>query len=186
MSNGMDWCCDLRQPGAGANLNRTIVAHLHRHAEDESSVASAQRVIEACLADALRESAAGVVWVSLNRYDIQPTSVGTTADCVADVELAVSEACANVLDHSGPGDVYQVIVELANRRCAISVIDKGHGFDFSTLRDGQADLDAESRRGVGLMRALVDRVQFTSEPQVGPSCASSSNSTSTPGRRPAA
>lgn len=93
--------------------------------------------------------------------------VGAAAECVDDVELAASEACANVADHSGPGDVYEVTVELANRQCAISVIDKGHGFDFTSLPRGLADTDAESGRGVGLMRALVDRVHFTSEPQVG-------------------
>ena len=93
--------------------------------------------------------------------------LGTKPECTADVELALTEACANVLEHSGPGDVYEVTVELADRRCAISVTDKGHGFDFATLPQGPAELHAESGRGVSLMRALVDRVHFTSEPQAG-------------------
>ena len=32
--------------------------------------------------------------------------VGVAAECVSDVEVALSEACTNVLVHSGPGDEY--------------------------------------------------------------------------------
>ena len=38
--------------------------------------------------------------------------VGVTDDCTHDVELALSEACSNVLLHSGPGREYDVRLEL--------------------------------------------------------------------------
>ena len=89
-----------------------------------------------------------------------------TADCTSAVELAVTEACANVLEHAGHGRAYQVSVELADRRCVICAIDEGQGFDLAAVSDG-ADADAESGRGVKLMRTLVECVDCTTEPQVG-------------------
>jgi serine/threonine-protein kinase RsbW len=91
---------------------------------------------------------------------------GVAAECRADVELAVTEACANVLDHSHVDDEYEVQVAVDQKRCQIRVVDTGHGFDFSSL-DGRADLAAERGRGVQLMKALVDNVHFQSEPEAG-------------------
>ena len=91
---------------------------------------------------------------------------GVTADCRTDVELAVTEACANVLDHSQIEDEYEVRVAITTRRCEIRVVDTGRGFDFSTLSD-TIDLDDERGRGVLLMRALVDQIRFESRPEQG-------------------
>jgi serine/threonine-protein kinase RsbW len=46
------------------------------------------------------------------------------------------------------------------------VLDRGDGFDAATVRY-QEDDDAESGRGLTLMRALVDNLNFVSEPKVG-------------------
>ena len=94
-------------------------------------------------------------------------NVGVDEEYVHDVEVALSEACGNVLRHSGPGDEYEVNVELTGRTCTIRVIDTGRGFDFATLVDGETDLQAERGRGVNLMHALVDRVKFISKPEAG-------------------
>jgi serine/threonine-protein kinase RsbW len=91
---------------------------------------------------------------------------GVTRACRADVELAVTEACANVLDHSQAGDEYEVKVAVDERLCQIRVIDRGHGFDFATL-DGDTDPGSERGRGVQLMKALVDNIRFESEPEAG-------------------
>lgn len=93
--------------------------------------------------------------------------LGVEPECRADIEIALTEACTNVLDHSGPGDEYQVNVSVDGRVCVIRVIDTGHGFDAGTLADMGDDLAAERGRGVGLMRALVDHIQFISKPEAG-------------------
>ena len=98
--------------------------------------------------------------------DTSMRSVGVVGACVDDVTLALTEACTNVLQHSGPGDEYEVSVRLTDDVCAIEVVDLGHGFDASALA-GAADADAERGRGVQLMRLLVDRVQFVSKPEAG-------------------
>jgi serine/threonine-protein kinase RsbW len=91
---------------------------------------------------------------------------GVSADSIHDVELAISEACANVIQHAIDSEGYEVSIELAADRCAITVLDRGDGFDATQVRD-QADIDAESGRGLSLMRALVDNLNFVSEPKIG-------------------
>jgi serine/threonine-protein kinase RsbW len=47
------------------------------------------------------------------------------------------------------------------------VVDVGHGFDSRRLQEAGADAEAERGRGLMLMNALVDRVQFASRPEDG-------------------
>jgi serine/threonine-protein kinase RsbW len=93
--------------------------------------------------------------------------VGVESTCVYDVELALSEACTNVLLHSGPGDQFIVRLDLEDHIGVIRVIDVGRGFDSARLRSEHPALEAERGRGLGLMQALVDRVDFTSRPEAG-------------------
>lgn len=89
---------------------------------------------------------------------------GVRHEHISDVELAITEACANVIDHAADTDSFEVQVEVAADRCSISVLDHGTGFDG--ISEQGAD-DAETGRGVRLMQALVDRLAFRNEPQAG-------------------
>jgi serine/threonine-protein kinase RsbW len=91
--------------------------------------------------------------------------VGVDETCVYDVELALSEACTNVLLHSGPGDQYIVRLDLEDELGVLRIVDAGHGFDSARVLDALPE--AERGRGLGMMQALVDRVDFTSRPEVG-------------------
>jgi serine/threonine-protein kinase RsbW len=93
--------------------------------------------------------------------------VGVADNCVHDVELALSEACTNVLLHSGPGDEYEVRLDVEDEHCAIRVVDVGHGFDSVRLKAATPAPDAEQGRGLSLMHALVDRVQLASRSEEG-------------------
>jgi serine/threonine-protein kinase RsbW len=92
--------------------------------------------------------------------------LGVAQTCADDIQVALSEACTNVILHAGPGDVYEVVVDVDDRCCTIRVIDRGVGFDA-----GEARLDAEdsseSGRGMGLMHALVDEVLFETKAEAG-------------------
>ena len=88
-------------------------------------------------------------------------------DCVTDVEVAITEACTNVVKHSSGHDEYDVKVEIDGRTCEISVSDAGLGFDHATHPAELAHPSAESGRGIALMRALVDNVRFVSRPADG-------------------
>ena len=92
--------------------------------------------------------------------------LGVEAECVGDIEVALTEACTNVLEHSAAGDEYEVQVQLAEHDCVIRIVDHGRGFDTGAPRQ-PADHGAESGRGIALMHALVDRVKFRSLPEEG-------------------
>ena len=91
---------------------------------------------------------------------------GVTDEDVHDVQLAITEACANVIDHASDSDTYEVQVELAADQCTITVVDQGGGFD-ATAVPSTAEPDAETGRGLALMRTLTDNVAFRNEPQAG-------------------
>ncbi|MFL6239832.1 MAG: ATP-binding protein [Actinomycetes bacterium] len=97
--------------------------------------------------------------------------VGVLEEVSHDIQLALTEACANVLRHSGPGDSYDVSVTIGPDDCEIRVVDIGHGFDHASVLEtadlGTPDLNAERGRGLGLMHALVDHVELRSEPEAG-------------------
>ena len=101
--------------------------------------------------------------------------LGIDPDCVYDVEVAVTEACTNVLKHAqGARDEYEVEFTIDPRRASIRIKDTGRGFDPSSLADAHEDapdlhldLTEEGGRGIMLMRALVDELEFTSEPEAG-------------------
>jgi serine/threonine-protein kinase RsbW len=93
--------------------------------------------------------------------------VGVEETCVDDVELALSEACTNVLLHSGPGDQFVVRLDLEDRLGVLRVIDVGHGFDSAKMQATDDLVEAERGRGLGVMQAVVDRVDLTSRPEAG-------------------
>jgi serine/threonine-protein kinase RsbW len=83
---------------------------------------------------------------------------------IDEVALALTEACANVVDHAHDQEAYQVDVAIDDRLCRISVLDDGEGFDPDAVADaGGQPTDADRGRGLVLMRALVDRLQFVQD-----------------------
>ena len=78
---------------------------------------------------------------------------------IEEIVLALTEACANVVQHAGEHEEYQVDVAITDDTCRISVLDEGHGFDFekATVPEGSP---LEAGRGLVLMQALVDDLKF--------------------------
>lgn len=94
--------------------------------------------------------------------------LGVQEEVTSDIEVALTEACTNVLDHAQGAEEYEVSAGIDGQLCVIEVIDRGASdFDPAVLGHGQADADAEEGRGIQLMRALVDRVHFDNRAQVG-------------------
>ena len=94
--------------------------------------------------------------------------LGVQPETISDIELALTEACTNVLDHSETDTEYEVSVGVDGTACLIEVIDRGaHPFDGSVQGLLDAPETAEDGRGIQLMRALVDRVEFVNKPREG-------------------
>ncbi|WP_104528410.1 ATP-binding protein [Blastococcus saxobsidens] len=82
---------------------------------------------------------------------------------IEEIVLALTEACANVVDHVHDQEAYQVEVSIDDELCRISVLDQGEGFDPGSVQTGGQPTDAERGRGLILMNALVDRLQFVQD-----------------------
>ncbi|MGC9498132.1 ATP-binding protein [Streptomyces sp. WG7] len=102
-------------------------------------------------------------------------TAGVDPDVSFDLSVALSEACANAVEHGGgdePGDssqAYRVTAYLDGELCRIEVADTGPGFPAATPgRPGKAvrpvSYDAEDGRGLGLIRELADHVHIGSGP----------------------
>jgi serine/threonine-protein kinase RsbW len=95
------------------------------------------------------------------------STFGVTRDCGDDIALALSEACTNVIEHAATSDEYEVRLQVDERHCAISVTNTGNGFDFRSLAGAMPDEESPRGRGVAIMRAVMDNVDFVSEPATG-------------------
>jgi serine/threonine-protein kinase RsbW len=94
-------------------------------------------------------------------------TLGIHAETVSDIELALTEACTNVLDHAHGDDDYTVSAGIDGDCCIIEVIDRGADFDGASRGHLEVEASAENGRGIQLMRALVDRLEFQSRPTDG-------------------
>jgi serine/threonine-protein kinase RsbW len=93
---------------------------------------------------------------------------GMSASDIAKLELAVDEACANVIEHAyGPAqDTKEVSIRATfdDDMVQIDVVDTGKGFDpAGVLHKGVDQLVAERRSGglgMRLMKTLMDEVHY--------------------------
>jgi serine/threonine-protein kinase RsbW len=85
----------------------------------------------------------------------------------ADLEIALPEACANVVTHAVGADSFEVRLDVADDRCAIDVLDNGAGFDTAAVAAAPPATGSERGRGLFLIRALSDNVRMQSTPRTG-------------------
>lgn len=97
---------------------------------------------------------------------------GLCQECVDDILLSVSEACANAIEHGGPNTGYEVETEFAPGWYEMRVSHSGRAPDMAALADRFTSphtplpgLETESGRGISLMRYLMDEVDFRGEPR---------------------
>jgi serine/threonine-protein kinase RsbW len=128
-----------------------LVLHLPR---DVASVPVSRQVLDGCL-----------------------ETLGITPDTRADIALALSEACANVVQHAGLGEEYQVQVGVGNGRCVIEVVNTGSEADGEwadgewadgvTLTSDPVPPTAEHGRGLKIINAVMDNLQLTGNERQG-------------------
>ncbi|MFF0745750.1 ATP-binding protein [Streptomyces sp. NPDC004111] len=103
-------------------------------------------------------------------------TAGVDPDISYDLSVALSEACANAVEHggddaSGPHSAqYRVTAYLDGEKCRIEVTDSGPGFPPVRCRGTRAARPAhtrESGRGLCLIEQLADHVHFRNRPRPG-------------------
>ncbi len=85
--------------------------------------------------------------------------VGAPGDASEDVQLAVTEACANAVRHSDVNE-YVVHLNVDDSLCEVEIVDLGGGFDPAAVPAPDVS-EMENGRGLFLMQELVDDLQFT-------------------------
>jgi serine/threonine-protein kinase RsbW len=99
-------------------------------------------------------------------------TAGVDPDISYDLSVALSEACANAVEHGGdtehgtPSEAYRVTAYLDGEKCRIEVADSGPGF-ARTQSVRSAPSEAENGRGLCLIQELADHVHIGNKPGVG-------------------
>ncbi|GAA1358983.1 ATP-binding protein [Streptomyces beijiangensis] len=106
-------------------------------------------------------------------------TAGVDPDISFDLSIALSEACANAVEHGGYGEdagpasaAYRVTAFLDGERCRIEVTDSGPGFPVRRRRRTAAAAqqehdnqhESENGRGLGLIEELCDHSDFRNRP----------------------
>lgn len=102
-------------------------------------------------------------------------TAGVDPDVSYDLSVALSEACANAVEHGGAGTPggapggYRVTAYLDGEKCRIEVTDSGPGFPGTSLHGCPAPRPAatetdEHGRGLCLIEELADHVQLGNKP----------------------
>ena len=92
--------------------------------------------------------------------------VGVERSCAADVELALTEGCANAVRHATSSDCYRVTFQLDREAAKVTIADSGHGFSPNGAHRMAAAL-SEGGRGLALMEMLMDEADFRVEEGLG-------------------
>ncbi len=99
------------------------------------------------------------------------TQAGLESSDIAKLELAVDEACANVIEHAYGHDATKEVVIRAtfdDETLRIEVEDTGRGFDPGTVKPEEVEKLIHERKtgglGMRLMKTLMDEVHY----EIGP------------------
>ena len=103
---------------------------------------------------------------TMKRLGIEP-SVGSR------VQLAIDEACTNIIKHaySQDKDTIALSLQLAGEELIVTIVDKGRPFDPTSVPAPDLDADLEDRRigglGIHFMKSLMDQVVYAFDPKAG-------------------
>lgn len=103
------------------------------------------------------------------------TTVGAQAGLaeneIAKLELAVDEACANVIEHAYGHDASKEVIVRANfdgDSITFEIVDTGKGFDPSQIQQEELESLIAKRKdgglGMRLIKTLMDEVQYEMVP----------------------
>ncbi|WP_367322053.1 ATP-binding protein [Streptomyces sp. HUAS ZL42] len=97
-------------------------------------------------------------------------TAGVDPDVSYDLSVALSEACANAVEHGGDtalggySEAYRVTAYLDGEKCRIEVADAGPGFTGGDRIARPVYGEAEHGRGLYLIQELADHVHIGNKP----------------------
>ncbi|MFL6001494.1 MAG: ATP-binding protein [Nocardioides sp.] len=103
--------------------------------------------------------------VSLARHALgEALSIpGVSPECIHEAQLALSEACSNVLRHLTPGQNFEVLINIGEVELTVHVLDGEAQSPHDRKLANWPDTDAEHDGGLTLMTAFADHASFESD-----------------------
>jgi serine/threonine-protein kinase RsbW len=83
-------------------------------------------------------------------------------DVLADLKLALTEACTNCVRHAydGGDGMVEILYELHDDRLVVEVTDTGEGFDHVDDEPDETDELTEGGLGIAIIQALADELEI--------------------------
>jgi serine/threonine-protein kinase RsbW len=95
-------------------------------------------------------------------------TLGVSPDTREDIALALTEACANVIQHAGTDSNYEVTASTRDGRCIIEVLDHGvNGTGLTSARPKTTGMFEEHGRGLQIIDAVVDDLTLSADSRNG-------------------
>ena len=105
--------------------------------------------------------------VATHPSDVVAKHMNLSEEKSAEISMALIEACINAFEHSETKEDIYIHFIISDDRLTIKVIDKGVGFDASSIELPNIDkkITEERKRGWGLMliKELMDKVDYESD-----------------------
>ena len=105
--------------------------------------------------------------VATHTYDVVAKHMNLSDEKSAEISMALIEACINAFEHSETKEDIYIHFIISDEKLTIKVIDKGVGFDASSIELPNIDqkITDERKRGWGLMliKELMDKVDYESD-----------------------
>ena len=99
--------------------------------------------------------------------------IGTKGRSISEVQLAVDEACTNIIKHaySEWKDIITITLEMGEEDLIVTITDRGKPFEPSSIPPPDLESDVGERRigglGIYFMRKLMDEVSYSFDAEEG-------------------
>ncbi len=110
-------------------------------------------------------------WVAVARLAVAAVAsrLRFSVDEIEDIKLAIAEACTNSIQSAGGTDagVIEIVCDALEDELRVAVRDHSPGLHLEPTKVGGIDDGRTEELGVFLIRALMDTVDYSSDPRRG-------------------
>jgi serine/threonine-protein kinase RsbW len=111
-------------------------------------------------------------WVAVARLAVAAVAsrLRFSVDEIEDIKLAIAEACTNSIQSAGGVDagVIEIVCDALEDELRVTVRDHSPGLHLEPVKASGVDDGRTEELGVFLIRALMDSVDYSSDPRRGP------------------
>ncbi len=88
---------------------------------------------------------------------------GVASDCIHEAQVALSEACSNILRHVGGDESFEVLINIGDVELTVHILDTTAGIPHARQLANWPNVHAEADGSLALMTEFTDHASFESE-----------------------